>query len=107
MKHNNFNISVIKAFKTWVRKGSHNEFLTEYAGAVKFAGESPAIPIQLPLCIQQSLVEMKFTHGLLDDLKEKNASSVKSRFISISKEKCQGLFVVAELEAWQLDLRGA
>ncbi|CAK0843202.1 unnamed protein product [Prorocentrum cordatum] len=79
LKKTEVNNRVIKAYKWWVKKGDNQEFMKEHAGIVKFASEHPSFELELPLCVEQGIVEMKFIMGLVEDAVAGNHASMAER----------------------------
>eukprot|EP00959_Pyramimonas_sp_CCMP1952_P305953 6402480-Pyramimonas_sp.AAC.1 len=77
--------------------------MQEHADIVKFASEHPSFELELPLCVEQGIVEMKFIMGLVEDAVAGNHASMAVRWGFISTSKCRRLFMSDQMEEFQKD----
>eukprot|EP00959_Pyramimonas_sp_CCMP1952_P183904 3845160-Pyramimonas_sp.AAC.1 len=83
---------VVKCYKQWVKKADNAEFMDEYADIQKFSNEHPVVQLDVPLCVEQGIVEASFIMGIVEEAVAGNVSGMMARWGLISMTKCRRLF---------------
>ena len=96
-------IRITKAYKLWARKNTASEFLGELADVEKFASQHPPVAMVFPECIQQAILQMRFSFDLIQVVSKNDTSTILERFKMISKEHLVQFFQSEELVEWQKD----
>lgn len=97
-------LKIVRAYKQWARKGDSEEFLVENQEAMVFAESAPAVDLQYPSCVAQSIAEMRFHSKMMDTVAAGDTEDMHRRFKLICAEACQGLCLTEEVAEWQREI---